>query len=305
MMNQNIFWIILNNINYYPLNKKMINNNYVYYLFHRKKYNIHICVYKNEEINIFKKLLKFIYPIFNKNYIEQFKYINNDVNFIKYLCILPNMNFFDNINIFIEWAYNKDYLKIIKFLFSLLKYYSINYQLQMYLLTENKYLDITQFLYMNINIPNSNKFIYHNACIQGNLEIVKFLSSLTNIDVYINKLIQWGCFYGHFKVVKYLFSFSNIDLSDDYYLSPKIAVLNGHLKIAQFLYSQDNSLMYSHQMNYYLLKNICQRGKLEIIKFLFPMSYNDPLEINILIKLARKKKQWKVIKFFENIIKKI
>ena len=135
------------------------------------------------------------------------------------------------------------------------------------------------------------------ACIQGHLEVVKIIYNLYIIhnihNEWINIIFNECCNFGQFHIILWLYSNFHIDLEyeNDESITPFANVcLNGHLEIAQWLYSIDQNVLnintfYSNEYNINndlkLCKNYsdnfvlsCESGNLKIPQWLLKISPN-------------------------------
>jgi hypothetical protein len=275
-MNQNIFWRIMSYVIYYPLNKKILNGDYVFYLFHPNKFNLLEKICKFGKINLMKNTLFFIK--INLYILEDLCRLASKNGYIDILYFL--FSYFSKINLtsknslFLSSSFYGN-IKILKFLYSLIDffYYEYYYTSIQYS-CHYGYLENVQFIstfnnFETYDIDTSGHFEFCMATISSELEIVKFLY---HINGYImndeDKIvaIQCACQNKNIKIIKFLFSQSYFNEKIFYVLS-KEAIYHGNLDNLQFLYTLSNEYILKNK-HYYIIYEAKKKKYFNIIKFL-------------------------------------
>ena len=81
--------------------------------------------------------------------------------------------------------------------------------------------------------------LFAEMCELNQLEVVKFLASLPDVDASVegNEAIRWASFHGHLELVKFLASLPEVDASawgnETYWWASH----NGHVEVVKFLES--------------------------------------------------------------------
>lgn len=112
--------------------------------------------------------------------------------------------------------------------------------------------------------------MFIKACRYGSLNVVKYIYSKYKniIDIHMDDeyAFQNGCINGNLEIVKYLLSLDDkIDIHANNDLAFKWSCLNGHLEISKFIFSLDNKI--NHEVINNVLRSAVHRGDSHIIEW--------------------------------------
>lgn len=170
---------------------------------------------KLEEVN---QIFKFNQSKITHNNIKTaFLYacLNNNLDVAKWL-LQQNKNIDGiNINLIIDKACQKGYLKMAKLLYfhpsnPFIKINDNNFNIYFGYACENGYLEFAQWLYSikpTIDVSAYHEYAFRNTCKNGNLDIAKWLLQIKptiNISVLDDYTFNATCTYGHLNVAKWL-----------------------------------------------------------------------------------------------------
>jgi len=163
-------------------------------------------------------------------------------------------------------------------------------------------LEIIQFLLASSNITmKSIKWSFIGASHDGHLNVVKFLSNLSNdkFDDEINSAFVYACENGHIDVVRFLSTLPYINI---YYQSNwafKVACENGHLEVVKFL--STFHINFAGFNNESFIDAIAG-GHLEVVKFLSKLPGIDAsFPNNVPVILAYKYGYYEIGRFLQTL----
>ena len=98
--------------------------------------------------------------------------------------------------------------------------------------------EIKKLISDGVDATADDNYAIRYASERGHLEVVKFLSTLPNVDATANNCaIQLASSNGHLEVVKFLSTLPGVDASAQDNEAINNAILNGHLEVVKFLAS--------------------------------------------------------------------
>lgn len=165
----------------------------------------------------------------------------------------------------------------------------------------NPYIDIFN---PYIDISKKNNFLFNSTCVNGRLEVAKWLFELNsqfNPDIAISeKLFHDVCMKGHLEVAKWLFELNpNIDFSKNNNFLFVSACQHGKIFIVEWLFSYLN-LNPNFNLNIItdnVFHNICIKENLEVAEWLVFLTGNLEymkflLQLKSDIDLSRNNEYW-------------
>ncbi len=126
-------------------------------------------------------------------------------------------------------------------------------------------LTVVKYLVENGDHPNKrrNKRALENAAFGGHLEVVRFLiASGADVHASSDMALRYACERGHFEIVRALVE-GGADVEASSNCPLRLAFFFGRFSIARYLIENGAEFR-----DYIFLKNACQSGSLEIIKYL-------------------------------------
>lgn len=146
----------------------------------------------------------------------------------------------------------------------------------------------------------SIKESFHNACINGQLEIIENIKdSSPDIDISSEEeeAFRCACSNGNLEIVTWLLKMNPyIDISAKEEQAFRSACANGHLKIAQLLL-KENPYIYVGALDNYSIRMACMNEKLEIIRWLSQIVPNINIILDDVFIDALYRRKTKVLKF--------
>ena len=146
----------------------------------------------------------------------------------------------------------------------------------------------------------SIKESFHNACINGQLEIIENIKdSSPDIDISSEEeeAFRSACSNGNLEIVTWLLKMNPyIDISAKEEQAFRSACANGHLKIAQLLLNE-NPYIYVGALDNYSIRMACMNEKLEIIRWLSQIVPNINIILDDVFIDALYRRKTKVLKF--------
>ena len=136
----------------------------------------------------------------------------------------------------------------------------------------NGHLEIVKWLNCeaNINIHTSSEYSFRMACINGHLEVAKFLYSIGDVDIHSknNQAYELSCLYGHLDILKWLHSLDSkyINLNKNQMFIN--ACYNGHLETSKWLYNDIGNIDIHHHDNSAFISS-CYNGHLQVTFWLY------------------------------------
>jgi hypothetical protein len=134
-------------------------------------------------------------------------------------------------------------------------------------------LEIIKWL-QSISIYDNEKIFYY-CCIHNKMEIAKYIYSLSPINIHNNdeELFRKICLDNNIIMAKYLYSLGDINIHAKYDEAFRKSCLNNHLEMAQYLYSLESIDI--HNDRYMTLKYSCFKNNMNIIKWLYSLNILD------------------------------
>ena len=120
-----------------------------------------------------------------------------------------------------------------------------------------------------------------NLCEKGKLEEIRKIYSKNNINIHVNndKAFRYACLNGHIEIVKWLI---NLDNKPDIHANNdeafRFACYKGHIEIAKWLITLDDKPDI-HAENDYAFRFACLNGHIEITKWLVTICDDYYIEI--------------------------
>ena len=152
-----------------------------------------------------------------------------------------------------------------------------------------------------------------NACIDGNLEIVKTIIEKNNLSDHYNSILNIACKYNYINIVNYLLSLNNcnIDISNNNEVPFLIACEYGNLELVKCIISNKMFILNSKYLDseIYICEHafgiVCKNGHIDIAEWL--LNINPTLNIHInndyALQRACYSGQYNMVKWLLNIKK--
>lgn len=128
--------------------------------------------------------------------------------------------------------------------------------------------------YNNVLAKEYNDLVFINTCINGHLEVCKWLYSFGNIDIHENcdAVFRLTCSRGKIDVAKWIYSFGNVDIHCEDEWAFRMACFNGHIDIVEWLYSLGNINI--HSLDDFAFEVSCINKKIDICRWLIKHKAN-------------------------------
>jgi hypothetical protein len=283
-------------------------------------------------------IIKMEHHIANRHqYIFKYACRNNDIDLVKKLLNNYEININKNDDCSFCWICSKGYIDIIKYLLNLPNN-NININtlenFPFRVACQNGHMDIIKLLLTieenNIDVDK----IFHTACKNNNIEIIKTLGQYMFDEQYdMHDDFSFVCSIGHNNIIKELIDISNGELTINKNDTETIDSIckNGHTDVIDILLdnitkkidtlrneindSSDNGFkntldssinIHIHETSELcneILKSLCKYGRLLKIKYIFnhKLCSKFDININILFSVACEYVQFDIIKYFLNI----
>ena len=126
--------------------------------------------------------------------------------------------------------------------------------------------------YPSINIHDDEDYAFRYSCINGHLELAKWLynmcNCIVNVRVYEDFAFVHSCANGHIEVAQWLLEIEpSININAQGHHAFKYACKNGHFDVAQWLFSLNPNIDISIG-NEFAFRSACARGHLTIVQWL-------------------------------------
>ena len=147
------------------------------------------------------------------------------------------------------------------------------------------HIDMVKWLYSigEFDINDKENLAFVSACCQGHLELAKWIYSIANItklSIYEEAFIG-ACADGRYDMIQWLYTLDIVNI-DNLHTSDNVilynAILSGNINMVEWVYSLDTENNWEIWNNNNIRDNIfnivCNRGYLDILKWLFKFYYN-------------------------------